>query len=90
MDKYIETCVEFIECGDHLTVSTGKRKYVNKIKKWAKDYPNDVSYVENADGSMCAKLPIGWFRFPSPKTKRTFTEEQKAMMSERAKKMRGG
>lgn len=88
MDKYTETCVEFIDGGDHLTISTAKRKYINKIVKWAKDYPN-VTYVENEDGSVCAKVPIDWFRFPSPKVKKNYTDEQRAMMAERAKRMRG-
>lgn len=88
MDRYSETVVEFYDENAHLTISTGKRKYVNKIKKFAKDYPDVVKYIENKDGSVCATMPIEWFKFPSPKRTREMTEEQKEELAERMRQAR--
>lgn len=89
MERYTETVVEFFDKQDHLTVSTGKKKYINKVKKWAKEFPDDVKYIENPDGSVCATMPIEWFRFPNPKKTRTMTEEEKIAASERMRKLHG-
>lgn len=88
MDRYSETVVEFYDENNHLTVSTGKRKYINKIKKYAEKYPELVSFVENQDGSICATMPIEWFKFPSPKKTKELTDEQRAELAERVKKVR--
>lgn len=89
MERYNDTVVEFLDGNDHITVSTGKKKYINKIKKWADEFSDDVKYVENADGSVCATMPISWFRFPNPKKTRTMTEEEKIAASERMRKLHG-
>lgn len=88
MEKYTETVVEFYDGNNHLTVSTGKRKYVNKIKRLAEANPDIIKYIENEDGSVCATMPIEWFKFPSPKRKVNMTPEKKEKLAERMRQAR--
>ena len=68
---------------------TAERKFINRLKELAQDYPNDViiQYI-NEDGSIGAKVPSNWFKFVKPPTKRNYTEEQRKAMGERMKRAR--
>lgn len=48
---------------------------IEKIKKLAEEYPNDVVVVEK-DGYVNATVPRGWIKI-QPKRKSSMTEEQR-------------
>ena len=66
-------------------VTFSQKKFINKLKKYAEKYPDDVDIVAEYDDCITAHVPASWFKF-SPPVKREFTEEQRKAMAER---MRG-
>lgn len=83
----METCANYMD--DRMFVSSDERKFINKIRQLAKEYPMDVTIIaqpETNDGCIYAKMPSKWFSIKPP-TKRNFTDEQREAMSERAKAM---
>ena len=79
----IETCCEYTD--KTLFVSSDHQKWINKIRKLAEQYPDDVTMKnrpEENDGCICATMPSEWLRI-SPPRKVEMTEEQKAELAER-------
>ena len=65
-----ETCIDFIHADKVIYISTGRKAYINKIKKWKEKFPNLVNIIkENSDGSIYVSVPKDWFRFPIPSRK---------------------
>ena len=55
------------------TISTTHRKYINRLKKLYENNNDEFTYyVENKDGSICAKIPP-----------RQMSDEQRHLASER-------
>lgn len=52
------------------------------IKKYAEEYPNEITITKEDDISIEAKAPREWFRLKPP-THRTMTEEQKQALRDR-------
>lgn len=75
----MENVVEFISGTRTATVTFTNQKHINRIKKLYEERKDDFKYfVENSDGSVCAKLPLKWIKInPGSKTGRVMTEEQK-------------
>ena len=58
-----ENVIEWITNEDRATVTFTQAKYKTRIRKLAEERPNEVEIVaENADGSMCAHIPLDWIR----------------------------
>ena len=74
-----ENMIEFISGTRTATVTFTNQKHINRIKKLYEERKDDFKYfVENSDGSVCAKLPLRWIKInPGSKTGRIMTEEQK-------------
>ena len=78
-DNNNENCIEFLSGERSAVVSFTNRKHINRIKKLYEERKDDFKYFhENADGSICAKLPLKWIKInPGSKNGRVMTEEQK-------------
>jgi len=84
MDNCIDNVFEWYTGEKVAGVTFSQRKWINKVKKYAEDYPDDVVIeAENDDGSIFAKIPVSWFKMSPPKKGREFTEEEKAAAAER-------
>lgn len=85
--------IEFISGTRTATVTFTNKKHINRIKSIYKERKDEFKYfVENPDGSICAKIPLKWLKInPGSKEKRVMTEEQKeaarARLAEARKKM---
>ena len=86
----MENMIEFISGTRTATVTFTNQKHINRIKKIYEERKNDFKYfVENDDGSICAKLPLKWIKINSgSKTGRVMTEEQKEAARIRLQKAR--
>ena len=69
-------------------VTFSQKKFINKVKKYAKDYPDDVKIIAEYDDCITAHVPVSWFKFSPPRKGREFTEEEKKAVSERLKNAR--
>ena len=65
-----ETAINRLQGDDYCFVFTAERKFINRLKELAQEYPNEVTiqYV-NEDGSIGAKVPFNWFKFVKPPAK---------------------
>ena len=74
-----ENMIEFISGARTATVTFTNQKHINRIKKLYEERKDDFKYfIENPDGSICAKLPLKWIKINAgSKTGRVMTEEQK-------------
>ena len=74
-----ENMVEFISGTRTATVTFTNQKHINRMKKLYEERKDDFKYfVENPDGSVCAKIPLKWIKINAgSKTGRVMTEEQK-------------
>ena len=90
MKDFRETCFTRIEGDAYMFVSSGERKWINRIKKDAEKYPDDVKILAvNKDGSLYARYPFDWAQYPRPKRKRPpMTEEQRSAARERLARAR--
>lgn len=69
-DRVIENVIEWIVNDKIATVTLSQKKYINKVKRLAEKYPEEVKIEwENADGSIVAHLPVNAISFQiHPKT----------------------
>lgn len=73
-------------------VSSDERKWISKIKELAEKYPDDVEIrrmPESNDGCIYARIPASWFKI-QPKFHRNISDEQRAALATRARKLRKG
>lgn len=79
-----ENCIEFMSGSHTATVSFTNKKHINKIKKLYEKNGGEFKYfVENSDGSICAKIPLRWIKISPP---RMVSDEQREAARIRLKK----
>ena len=82
-----ENVIEWLKNSKVATVTLSQGKYITKIKKLAKQYPNEVEILkENADGSVLCHIPTSYIKINNP-PKREYTEEERTAMAERLRKI---
>lgn len=85
----METSISYIG-GETAFFSSDERKWCNRIKKLAEDYPDEVVMIrqpEDNDGCVYCKIPVNWFKI-QPKKRREISDEERAILSERMRKLR--
>lgn len=85
-----ENCIEFINGEKTATITFTQQKYINRIKTLHNERPEDFKFfIENKDGSVCAKIPIRWIKIsPTKRNSRIYTEEEKRKIAERLENAR--
>lgn len=85
-----ENMIEFLAGARYAVVSFTNKKHISRIKSIYEERKDDFKYfVENEDGSICAKIPLKWIKVnPGSASKRHFTDEQLEAMKERMAKAR--
>lgn len=78
-----ETCFEFVDVDDVACFSTSDFRWIRKVLKLLKDYPDETKLIaNNEDGSVTIHCPKSWFRVRPP-AKRNYTEEQRNAAADR-------
>lgn len=79
-----ENVIEFLRNQDTATVTFCQPRFANKVRALAKQYPEEVKITaENSDGSLVAHIPTRWICLKAP---RQLSEEERQVLSDRAKK----
>jgi len=84
-----ENMIEFLSGQRTATVTFTNVKHINRMKKLYEERKDEFKYfVENKDGSICAKIPLKWIKvnpgsLPGTGKKREMTEEQKELLRQR-------
>jgi len=79
LSNFIETSVDRVQGDDYCVVYTMEKKFIDSIKQYAKDYPQEVVIRKEQTGFGAyieVELPYRWFKFPKPPRKVLFTPEQ--------------
>lgn len=80
-----ETTTNYIRGDQCFNLFSSEPKWIRKIHMLVDQHPDEVKIeYENEDGSLCASVPIKWFKVSPP---RRVSEEQKEKASLRFKKM---
>jgi predicted nucleic acid-binding Zn-ribbon protein len=84
MDRCIENTIEFLEDQKRAIVTFSQGRYKSRIRKLAEERPGECEIIaENADGSLCAHIPVSWVKINPTKQ---LSEEQRAEIAERLHK----
>lgn len=89
-DSVNENVIEFLRGQQRATATfCSQNKLGNKIRKLAKEYPEEVQIVaENPDGSIVAHFPVKWVKITAPsKNRPEMSEEKKQELRERIKEI---
>ena len=79
-----ENVVEFYSNEETMYCTLTKRRYINRVKRYAEENPDDVKIIsENTDGSIYASLPLKYLKITRPNAGREYTEEEKRISRER-------
>ena len=82
MSAVTENVIEFLRNQETATVTFCQGRFVTKIKKLAKQYPDECEIVaENKDGSILAHIPVKWIKIS--RIVREMSDEQREAQSER-------
>lgn len=85
----VETSIERIQGDNYCCITTGERKFINKLKTLADKHPDQVEIkFINEDGSVLAYVPYDWFRFVKPPRNVSMTNEQREAAKQRMLKAR--
>lgn len=77
-----ENVLEWYKNEPTATVTFSQGKYITKIRKLAKRFPDECQIThENKDGSIVAHIPVKWIKINN--TQREMTEEEKRLAAER-------
>ena len=77
----IENVIEFLKDSRIATVTFTQGRHKSNIRKLSEMYPEDVEIIEeNADGSLCAHVPVNWIKISKP---RAVSEKQKELARQR-------
>lgn len=73
-----ENVIEFIRDDSRAGVTLSQKRYINKVKELAEQYPDQVIILaENKDGSIFAHMPVTWIIKPGKPTELNLTDEQR-------------
>ena len=84
-----ESAWDCVSCDKTATFSTNESKWINKLLKLAKEYPDDVKIDEMPEenwGTLLVHLPKKWCKI-SPPRKVNMTDEEKAIRADRMRKV---
>lgn len=83
MEKSEENVIEFLNRQDRACCTFNKTAWINRAKRLKDANTEAVDLVENADGSVFMAVPVSWIKIQPP---RNVSDEQRAAMSERARR----
>ena len=87
MEKISENVFEFLTGQQTCTATLSSTKYVNKVLKLAKKYPDKFKLTaQNEDGSIVVRFPITLLTISSPRDKKQLSQEEREAIGERLHK----
>ena len=85
--EYKENVIEWVNGDEKAALTLNREKHKTRIKKLKAQYPDEVDFIINRDGSMFAHIPVSWVRI-SPPRKVDLTDEQKQILADRMRLLR--
>ena len=82
-----ENVIEWLDGDEIIAVTLHQKRFVNQVKKLAKQDANVMILAENPDGSIFAHLPISYLKLRRNRTVNQ-TAEEKSEWAERMRQLR--
>ena len=82
-----ENCIEFLRGSKTATVTFSQGRFISKIEKLAEKFPDEVQIVARNKGSIVAHIPTSYIKINN--RSRELSEEERNVLSERAKNLFG-
>lgn len=83
-----ETNIDYLKSDDYISYYSSDPKYINRIRRQMAAHPDEVRIVVDDGITLGVRLPVAWFRPPSPPAKRKpMSEAQRMEARERMKKL---
>lgn len=79
-----ETIISFNEAEKTADVEAFNSRTIREIRKAAEMYPDEVTIIENSDGSIRAVFPRKWVKIRAP---RILSDAQRAVIEKNAEKL---
>lgn len=76
----MENAIEWLTGQDRIAVSFSQKRFANRLKRLAEQFPDEVDIIENQDGSVFGHMPLSWLKFRRP---RDLSEEQRQEIADR-------
>ena len=77
-----ENVIEWMKNAKVATITFSQPKYINKIRKLAEKFPDEVKIKAENKDCIVAHIPVSFIKINNP-PKRTYSEEERAVMAER-------
>lgn len=81
-DNFKETSIDYLTCDNHAVFYSGETKWINKMRRYAEQYPNEVRIQQDNDWGLIAHVPRNWMKVAPPR-KVNLTEEQRRQRAAR-------
>lgn len=79
-----ENCIEWLTGRDTIVLSLTQERYINKVRRLKKKFPDDIKIKTNKDGSICAKMPLSFLKLNHvEREKKELTDEEKQEIRKR-------
>ena len=83
-----ETTVDHVDAEGYILYYTSEKKYLNRLRKQIETHTDEIEIKVDDGQALGVKLPLSWFRAPSPPAKRKpMTGEQLQAARERIAKL---
>lgn len=82
LEYEVENAIEWIKGKDIATVTFSQGRYITKIEKLAKKFPEEVQIVARNKNSIVAHIPVSFIKINNPQ-KRELSDAEKEMLIER-------
>lgn len=74
-DNFKETSVDYLTCDDYAVFYSGETKWINKMRQYAKQYPDEVRIQQDNDWGLIAHIPRNWMKITPPRKLKLNAEE---------------
>ena len=78
MENMIENVFEFYKDDDRVSVTLSQGRFITKFKKLAEQYPDEMDYIINKDGSLFGHMPVSFLKLRGPNK---LSDEQRHRLS---------
>lgn len=86
-DNFKETSIDYLTCDNHAVFYSGETKWINKMRRFAEEYPDEVRIQQDSEWGLIAHIPRSWMKVAPPR-KVNMTDERRQQLANRMAAMR--
>lgn len=75
-----ENVIEWVNGEAGIVLTLSQKKYINRVRRLAKQHPSEVTMYDNPDGTVYATMPLSYLKLTAP---REVSDEQREAARQR-------